>query len=114
MMNGFYAIYYTGATGSGVGVLAIKDGIISGADMAGGVYNGTYVVNEASGQGDANLQMTFPPGASLVTGALAGTQPLTLQMNATLPVNLGNGQPVPLQTPTGAVNVIFRKIREFS
>jgi hypothetical protein len=32
----------TGVTGSGIGVLAITNGIIVGADMVGGRFDGTY------------------------------------------------------------------------
>ena len=49
MVNGFYAIYYTGVSGSGIGVLAINNGIIAGADMVGGRYDGTYKQSAIAG-----------------------------------------------------------------
>ncbi len=74
MLSGFYAIYYTGATGSGIGVIVITNtGVITGADMIGGRYDGNYTQNPAGGY-DAKIRMSFPPGAALVTGALAGAQ----------------------------------------
>ena len=113
MIDGFYGIYYTGVGGSGIGVLVIKDGLIVGADMVGGRYDGTYRHNAATGNYDAQLRMSFPPGTSLVTGALAGPQPMNLDMTTVLPANLGGEQPIRIATPTGPVNVIFRKLRDY-
>ena len=113
MINGFFAIYYTGVGGSGIGVIAIRDGVIVGADMTGGRYDGTYSENPGTGNFDAKIRMSYLPGTSLVTGALAGPQPLHLDMTTTLPVDLGSEKPLRLDTPTGPINVIFRKLREF-
>jgi hypothetical protein len=114
MINGFYAIYYTGVSGTGIGVLAINNGVIVGADMLGGRYDGTYKPSSTTmGSYDANVRITIPPGASLVTGALAGPQPYYMDVAMTLPANLGAEQPVRIETPTGPVNVIFRKLRDY-
>ncbi len=113
MINGFYAIYYTGVSGSGIGVLAINNGIIVGADMVGGRYDGTYKPSATTGAYDANVRITIPPGSSLVTGALAGPQPLYMDVSMTLPEDLGGEQPIRIETPTGPVNVIFRKLRDY-
>lgn len=113
MINGFYAIYYTGATGSGIGVIVINDGVIVGADMVGGRYDGNYTQSAIAGIYDAKIRITIPPGGSLVTGAIAGPQPLFMDVNITLPENLGGEQPVRIETPTGPVNVIFRKLRDY-
>ena len=113
MINGFYAIYYTGVTGSGLGVLAINNGIIVGADMVGGRYDGTYKQSAIAGDYDAKVRIVIPPGSSLVTGALAGPQPLYMDVVMTLPENLGGEQPIRIETPTGPVNVIFRKLRDY-
>lgn len=113
MISGFYAIYYTGVGGSGIGVLAINNGIIVGADMVGGRYDGTYTQSAIAGNYDAKVRITIPPGSSLVTGALAGPQPLCMDVAMTLPENLGGEQPIRIETPTGPVNVIFRKLRDY-
>ena len=111
MLGGFYAIFFTGSTGYGMGMLALKNGIVTGADAAGGLYDGTYA--EFSQGAKAKIRMTFPPGASLVTGALAGTQALSFEIEVDLPPELNSELPVPIKTPTGTVNVIFRKLRDF-
>ncbi len=113
MLNGFYAIYFTGVTGSGIGIIAATNGILTGADAAGGIYEGTYKQNPATKQYDAKIKLTVPAGTSLVTGAFAGAHPMSIDIVTVLPENLGNQHPVTIQTPTGAVNVIFRKLRDF-
>lgn len=108
-MEGFYAVYYTGAAGFGHAVLAIRDGILSGADAAGGVYDGTYKLGEA-GAVSIEVTLTVPAGATLVTGQTLPS-PYNQTIKAELPVNFAGGQPVPMQTPLGPVNAIFKKLR---
>lgn len=109
-MQGIYAMYFTGATGSGHAVFIMKDGVIAGADAVGGVLDGNY---KESGDGiEVAVSLTVPPGASLVTGAVAGQEPMTQEIKATLPANFADGNAVPVKTPTGPVNVIFKRLRE--
>ena len=114
MIDGFYAIYYTGVSGSGLGVLALHNGIIIGADMFGGRYDGTYKQSTTPDAYDIAVRITVPPGAPLVTGALAGPHPFYMDVTTTLPEDLGGEQPIRIETSTGPVNVIFRKIRDYS
>jgi len=110
-MNGIYAIYFTGAFGSGHGVLLLRNGAIAGADASGVLYDGSYRVE---GNGEilrGSVRMMVPPGAGLVTGAAAGSEPLSFDIPLALPTHLGNGRPLLLQTPTGPVNIIFKRLR---
>ncbi|HCR85160.1 MAG TPA: hypothetical protein DIV86_00625 [Alphaproteobacteria bacterium] len=109
-MNGIYAIYYTGAIGSGQGVVIIKDGVISGADVVGGIYDGQY--KEINNQAEGLVSLTLPAGAMLVTGASSGSQPTKFDIPINLPTNLGNGQPLLIKTPTGPINIIFKRLRD--
>jgi hypothetical protein len=113
MIDGFYAIYYTGVSGAGLGVLVVNNGIIVGADMVGGRYDGTYTQNKTTGNYDGKIRITIPPGGSLVTGVVVGAQPFQMDVTATLPPDLGGEKPVRIETPTGPVNVIFRKLRDY-
>ncbi|GAA0288293.1 hypothetical protein [Rhodovulum strictum] len=109
IVEGFYAVYYTGIAGFGHAVLVINDGIVTGADATGGVYDGTYKVS-ASGSFSIEVVLTVPAGTTLVTGQ---TLPDALRQTiiADLNASFANGQPVPLQTQLGPVNVIFKKLR---
>lgn len=108
-MEGFYAVYYTGVAGFGHAVLVIKDGIISGADVTGGVYDGKFTVGDSGGI-VIEVRLTVPAGATLVTGQTLPS-PYSQTINASLSENFANGQPVPVQTPLGPVNAIFKKLR---
>lgn len=109
-MNGFYAIYFTGTSGSGFGILALKDGIIVGVDVTGGLFDGEYkVIGDAI---EGRLKVNLPPGTVSITGHAAGPNGLTLEYPLQLPVNLGAGHTVSLQTPYGPINVNIKKLRD--
>lgn len=111
-MDGIYAMYFTGAVGSGHGLIMLSAGTITGADAAGVLYDGSYSLNPDRTLLTGSLTMQVPSGTSLVTGASAGEAPLTFEVPLSLPANLGNGRPLPLKMATGTVNVIFKKLRE--
>ena len=110
-MEGFYAMYYTGIAGVGHAVIVLKDGIVTGADVSGGVYNGKYVPND--GNYDFEVVLTVAAGSTLVTGQTL-SEPLDQEITATLSDNFANGQTVSVQSPMGPVNVVFKKLRDFS
>lgn len=113
MVDGFYAIYYTGLAGRGFGILVFVNGIISGVDFGGIMYDGAYTVVQDTAVIRGTLKMSVPAGAILVTGGVPSTEPCTLEFPLSLPSGLGDGQPVELNLSTGPVNVIFRKLRDF-
>src|SRR5215467_10738836 len=110
-MDGIYAMYFTGSVGSGFGLLILNNGIIAGADAVGGLYDGSYAPEEP-GTLSVNVRLTRPPGTTLVTGAAAGATTMVIDIPAKLPENFGNGQPLALKTPTGPINIIFKKLRD--
>jgi len=108
-MEGFYAVFYTGVAGFGHAVLVIKDGIITGADATGGLYDGKFSVG-GSGGISIEVTLTVPAGTTLVTGqTLPSAYSQTIK--ADLMESFANGQAVPVQTPLGPVNAIFKKLR---
>jgi len=108
-MEGFYALYFTGVAGFGNAVLVLKDGVVTGADATGGVYDGKY--SRTGNKVDIEVILTVPAGATLVTGQSLSS-PLSQTITAKLPDSFTNGQPVAVQTPMGPVNVVFKKLRE--
>ncbi|MDF2142822.1 hypothetical protein [Paenirhodobacter sp. CAU 1674] len=108
-MEGFYAVYYTGVSGFGHAVLVIEDGVVTGADATGGVYDGTFSIG-AEGTISIEVTLTVPAGTTLVTGQTLPS-PCSQTIKAELPANFAGGQPVPMQTPLGPVNAIFKKLR---
>lgn len=106
-------MYFTGSAGSGHAVFVMMGGVITGADAVGGILDGTYK-QAGDGHLDVEVSLTVPAGARLVTGAVAGENPLSQEIKARLPENLGDGKPVTVQTPTGPVNVIFKRLRDLA
>ena len=111
MLNGFYSIYYTGKTGTGFGVLVLKDGIVTGADVSGGIYDGEYTIEDERKVFEGTIKLVIPPGVPLVTGAGPSQQSYTQQIPISMPFDLNQGRPVQVQTSTGPVNLIIKKIR---
>jgi len=110
-MNGIDAIYFTGSTGSGCAVFVAQDGVATGADPTGGTLDGSYTPS-GNDQIDLDVNLRIPTGGMLVTGFANGGPDLTHRITATIPANFGNGEPIAINTPTGPVNVIFRRLRE--
>ena len=110
-MNGIYAMYFTGTAGYGHALFVMKDGLISGADAIGGMLDGTYV-DIGDGSLEFSVTLRIPAGAALVTGVIAGNEPLTQHMTTKLPVDFSNGSSIGIQTPTGPVNAVFKWLRD--
>ena len=110
MINGIYSIYFSGITGEGFGILILQDQIITGSDATGASYDGNYRVTDKGILGELNLLV--PPGVQLVTGAFSGGEGGVLNIPISLPLNFANGQTLTVPTPTGLVNVIFKKLRD--
>lgn len=108
-MEGFYAVYYTGVAGFGHAVIVMQDGVVSGADATGGTYDGTYRKGKDA-QVSVEVTLTAPAGTTLVTGQ---TLPVAYSQTivASLPENFSGGHTVPIQTPLGPVNAVFKKLR---
>lgn len=112
MNDGIYALYYTGIAGSGLGIAVLRGGMLAGADMAGGTYDGTLAADASTGRLAGNIRMNVAAGTSLVTGAPVSDVPHTIEFPVALPSDFGDGRPVEIRLPTGPVNIIFRKLRD--
>lgn len=112
MVDGFYQITFRGTADWGMGMLILKDGVITGADVGGVLYDGTY--KEHKDKISSKITLTVPPGATLVTGTLP--QPKEHKFDFELSLNKKNietKEPVLVHLPTGPVNVIFNLLRKF-
>ena len=110
-MNGIYTAYLTGKAGNNLALLLLKDGIVSGADLVGGLFDGTYTLNEG-GSVSLNLQITVPAGFPTLTGQPPEKEAKTVSFAATLPQNFLMLPFVRIDGETGPVNAAIKKIRE--
>ena len=114
MIDGFFRIAFTGAAGSGFGILALHDGSIVGADAAGAIYDGTYAENHVTGEINISVTMAAPAGITPVQTGVPLAAPMSIPITATIAqADLNSDKPSLLQSPLGPVNVVFRKIRDF-
>ena len=70
-MSALYKVTYQGVAGIGEAVLYIGNGLVLGAGVQNGRYQGTV---QAVPQGmTGNIGLTIPPGTSMVTGPVSPT-----------------------------------------
>jgi len=111
MVDGIYQITFRGAADWGMGVLILKDGIITGADVGGALYDGTY--SDVGDSISSNITLTVPPGVTLVMGTQPQSKEYSFQFTLSLSKQaIETRQPVLAQLPVGPVNVIFNCLRK--
>jgi hypothetical protein len=114
MYGGFLRIAFTGATGSGLGVLALRDGSLVGADTGGGTYRGSYTENQDPKTLEFAIMLSMPAGATPVQTGIALAAPMTVPITASvLQEDIGSDKPTLVQTPLGPVNVLLQRIADF-
>jgi hypothetical protein len=114
MTEGFFRIAFTGATGSGLGILVLRNGSVVGADTGGGTYDGSYKENADTQALEFVITLSMPAGVAPVQTGIPLATPISVPINASLlQDDIGGANPTLVQTPLGPVNVLFAKIREF-
>lgn len=109
MIEGYYSIFYTGIADTGFALVSFEKGTIIGVDIAGAKYDGEYQVSNDYIQG--TLTLSADAGTKLVTGAVAGEKGEAWDIPFKMPIKFEN-EILPIETPTGKVNAIFRKLRD--
>jgi hypothetical protein len=114
MAGAFLRVTFTGANGSGLGVLVLHNGSVVGADTGGGIYEGSYTENTAASRLDFAITLSFPAGAIPVQTGIALPMPMSVPIHASvLQDDIGTERPTLVQTPLGPVNVLLKKLRDF-
>lgn len=110
--NGFYSIVYGGPAGSGVGVLVLCDGVITGADGGGNLYDGHYFEDEQTETIKFHVDVTIPAHMPMVIGIAARPESWKFSMDGDLPPGFAKGLPIIIRTGTTPVSVSFRSLRK--
>lgn len=112
-LDGIYALSFRGAASFGMGVIALRDGVIAGADVGGVIYDGTY--NETAQDVTLDIEMTVPPGVSLVQGTAPRPTSYHVPFHAIIPKQaIETNEPVLVDLPPGPMNVIIRRLRSLA
>lgn len=107
--EGFYAVFMAAHSGEGYAVVAITQGSIVGADPLGVKFDGSYSIT--GDQLAASVQVTAPPGGTLIQGVETGPAGLTYPVSFSLSSNFETQPFVAIATPLGPVNARFRFLR---
>jgi hypothetical protein len=114
MYGGFLRIAFTGATGSGLGIVALRQGSLVGADTGGVTYSGTYTENQDARTLEFVITMTIPAGATPVQTGIPLATSMSVPLTASvLLADIGTDKPTFVQTPLGPVNALFVRISDF-
>jgi hypothetical protein len=114
MIRGFYRMTFTGINGSGFGILAFKDSIVAGADVAGTIFDGTFIDLTPPDKIEFKVIMRAPAGVAPVQTGVVLAAPIEIEITGTLSeAEIESGAPTRLETALGPVNVLFQKIRDF-
>jgi hypothetical protein len=110
-MNGTYGFVYSGVRGVGLGVLTIRDSVLSGSDTGGAKYSGHAVQDMATGAITILFEMFVPEGTALIQGTSAQDMNYTKTgLSVTLQSDFDNGEPVTVYIPPGNVTLMIRQI----
>jgi hypothetical protein len=113
-VEGFYTLYLTSAAGNGLGMIALNKGIISGADVAGALFDGSYEWDSTNNILKNQIKVIIPPNSQLLQGGTTGQEGLTYNVNFSVSFAQKDIPYFRIDTPTGAVNVKMVKIRNAS
>jgi hypothetical protein len=110
-LDGFYAAYFTGATGNSIGMFVFKEGVVVGADAGGGRYDGTYAMTPDNRFVAGVIHFSMPVGNLSITGVSAQSEPINIDVPLRLPVDFNRNDVHRIDTPIGPLNAKFEKIR---
>jgi hypothetical protein len=112
-MEGFFAGYLTGHSGTSIILFAVKDGRMIGVDMGGMKYDGQFQTKGDGTGFSCRISYTLLPGIPLITGPGPTANPTEITLTFDLPLNFAEGIIISIETPTGPLNAKFTKLRDF-
>ncbi|HMS95446.1 MAG TPA: hypothetical protein PKA03_09545 [Tabrizicola sp.] len=107
MIDGIYTAYLTGIAGQGIAMFVFKDGKISGADMSGLTFSGSFKSDK--GRIVGNISYVMPAGSVSITGASFEKASGKLDVPIDLPETLDPLETYRVNTPIGPLNAKFIK-----
>lgn len=112
-IEGIYAAYLSAKMGEGLGIIMIKDGLITGCDVGGVRFDGYYQGNPTKNAWIGKIKVTAPPNVQVIQGFQTGEAGMTYEVDCLLPSGFQDLPYLTIGTPLGAVNVILELLRRF-
>ena len=110
MGKGLYIAYVTGSAGSTIILYYIGGEIVAGVDATGTKFDGSYRIDEA-GALIGVVTYLIEKGTALITGQTTAAEQ-RVDVPFTLPHQFWDGRIVRIETPFGAVNAKFEKLKD--
>jgi hypothetical protein len=111
-IDGVYAAYLTGRGGQGLVMLLFRNGHVTGADVSGVKYDGSYVENDDRAFA-VKLKIAIPPNTYLVQGVKASPEGDNSELVFALPADFLAQPFIRVNAKHGPVNVKLIKLRDF-
>lgn len=108
--NGIYAVYMTGVEGQGFAMMLFQNGVLTGADPLGVLFDGKYEVADDQSL-DGMLRVTVPGGATTIQGASFGPDGFAYEVHLHIEDVARKGGYFNVVTPLGNVNVRLELLR---
>lgn len=112
VFEGFYNAFLAGEFGNSLAIFVFSKGRLVGADIGGGVYDGVYSTDLHSCLTDVEIVFTMATGSRSITGEEAEAEPVKVEMKLSLPNEIDPLEVHRLETPIGAINARFEKVRD--
>jgi hypothetical protein len=108
-LDGFYAVYLSGASLQGLALLVLRNGQVAGADAAGAVYRGAYTLDDSSNW-SLTVNVNLPANIERVQGGTTGPKGDIFEVKTLLEPDFLSRDYIRIQTPRGPVNAKFVKL----
>lgn len=112
MKNSIYTVYISGISGNSIALLVFIDGIISGSDIGGGLYDGVYKDVDNGMFIEGHIVFKLPINTASVVGIPPQSESTSFDVPIRLPSELDSEDFHRIETPSGAVNARFVKTRD--
>lgn len=110
-VDGIYSGYFSGEGGNGLALFVFQNGVLTGADAAGILFDGSYAEPETGGGLVGSVTVKVPANAVLVQGATAGPSGMVYTVELAMPADFVEQPYLLVTTPLGPVNVKLVKLR---
>ena len=109
-IDGFYAAYLTGREGNSFAMFLLRRGVVAGADIVGGTYDGSI---ESISNGGHKVKVTTrtPPNLPMIQGGMSGPGGDTSEAEFVLPSTFLAEPFISIETRNGPVNARLVKLR---
>ena len=112
MREGIQKVDHQGIEGMGMALMILEARKATGADVAGGIYDGGHVWNNQAELLDVDVDVAMPEGVVLVTGEEAPAGGLTFWVRCSFPRDPSN-QSARAETGFGPVDVRIQLLRTY-